>query len=152
MKRRVILTTQSRIMRKQSCLIPENAAPFFRLGGIYQQRKDEDNMIRVYQPALILEPNHPKIQHTLAVTFEKRFKTGPEDKKADSMQQALHHYGLANEHDLSILTGTIVTLGYWIRTQNRSKTTISMLKWRLKSIRIPLLSIPAMLMHTFIAG
>ena len=84
---------------KTIVLDPENTAPFFRLGGIYQQRKDEDNMIRVYQPALILEPNHPKIQHTLAITFEKRFKTGPEDKKADSMQQALHHYGLANEHD-----------------------------------------------------
>ena len=84
---------------KTIVLDPENAEPFFRLGGIYQQRKDEDNMIRVYQPALILEPNHPNIHHTLAAIFEKRFKGGPEDKHAENIQQALHHYGLANEHD-----------------------------------------------------
>ena len=80
-------------------LDPENPEPFFRLGRIYEQRKDEDNMIRVYQPALELEPNHPNIHHTLAVIFEKRFKKGSEDQKAYNMEQTLHHYGLANEHD-----------------------------------------------------
>ncbi len=80
-------------------LDPKNPVPFFRLGRIYQDRKDENNMIRVYQPALIIEPNHPDIHHTLAVVFENRFKNGPADKKEDSLQQALHHYGLANEHD-----------------------------------------------------
>ena len=84
---------------KTIALDPENAEPFFRLGGIYQQRKDEDNMIRVYQPALILEPNHPNVHHTLAAIFEKRFKSGPEDTQADNIQQAFHHYALANEHD-----------------------------------------------------
>lgn len=80
-------------------LNPENPEPFFRLGGIYKDRKDENNMIRVYQPALIMEPNHPDIHHTLAVVFEKRIKAGPEDKREDNLLQALHHYGLANEHD-----------------------------------------------------
>lgn len=84
---------------KTIVLDPETAEPFFKLGAIYQELEDEDNMIRVYQPALILEPNHPMIQHTMAVTYEKRFKNGPEENKADNLQQALHHYGLANEHD-----------------------------------------------------
>ena len=80
-------------------LDPKNAEPFFRLGGIYQKRNDEDNMIRVYQPALILEPNHPNIHHTLAVVFEKRSKEGPEENHENNIQQAFHHYALANEHD-----------------------------------------------------
>lgn len=80
-------------------LDPENAEPFFKLGGIYQNRKDEDNMIRVYQPALILEPNHPKIHHTLAAIFDKRSKKGPEESYEENINQAIHHYGLANEHD-----------------------------------------------------
>ncbi len=80
-------------------LDPKNAEPFFRLGGIYQKRKDEDNMIRVYQPALVLEPNHPNVHHTLAVIFEKRSKEGPEEDHENNIQQAFHHYALANEHD-----------------------------------------------------
>ncbi len=80
-------------------LNPDNPEPFFRLGGIYEKRQDEDNMIRVYQPALILEPNHPAIHHKLATIFEKRFKKGPEENREENLQQALHHYGLANEHD-----------------------------------------------------
>ena len=80
-------------------LDPENAEPFFKLGGIYQNRKNEDNMIRVYQPALILEPNHPKIHHTLAIIFDKRSKAGQVETYEYNINQALHHYGLANEHD-----------------------------------------------------
>ncbi|MDE0086097.1 MAG: tetratricopeptide repeat protein [Candidatus Poribacteria bacterium] len=84
---------------KTTELDPENAEPFFRLGGIYQERKDEDNMIRVYQPALKLEPNHPNIHHTLAVIFERRSKEGAEENHENNIQQAFHHYALANEHD-----------------------------------------------------
>ncbi len=83
-------------------LDPENAEPFFKLGGIYETRKDEDSMIRVYQPALILEPNHPKIHHTLAAIFDKRSKKveeGQEESYEENINQAIHHYGLANEHD-----------------------------------------------------
>ena len=80
-------------------LDPENAEPFFRLGGIYQKRKEEDNMIRVYQPALKLEPNHPNVHHTLAVVFERRSNEGPEENHENNIQQAFHHYALANEHD-----------------------------------------------------
>ncbi len=80
-------------------LDPENAEPFFKLGGIYETREDEDNMIRVYQPALILEPNHPKIHHTLAAVFDKRSKTNPEENYEENINHAIHHYGLANEHD-----------------------------------------------------
>ena len=89
-------------------LDPENAEPFFRLGAIYENRKDEDNMIRVYQPALILEPNHPNVHHTLARTFDKRSKTAAKEntdekenkeKYEENVLQAIHHYGLANEHD-----------------------------------------------------
>ncbi len=84
---------------KTTELDPENAEPFFRLGGIYQERKDEDNMIRVYQPALKLEPNHPNIHHTLAVIFERRSKDASEENHENNIQQAFHHYALANEHD-----------------------------------------------------
>ena len=80
-------------------LDPENAEPFFRLGGIYQNREDEDNMVRVYQPALLLEPNHPKIHHTLAAIFDKRSKNGDKENYEENIKQAIHHYGLANEHD-----------------------------------------------------
>ena len=80
-------------------LDPENPEPFFKLGGIYESRKDEDNMIRVYQPALVLEPNHPKVHHTLAAIFDKRSKTGPEESYEVNINEAIHHYGLANEHD-----------------------------------------------------
>lgn len=80
-------------------LDPENAEPFFKLGGIYETRKDEDNMIRVYQPALILDPNHPKIHHTLAAIFDKRSKNGEKESYEENINQAIHHYGLANEHD-----------------------------------------------------
>jgi len=63
--------------------------PFFRLGSIYRARNDEDNIIRVYQPALEIEPAHPELHHLLAVIFEKR---------ADR-ENAIHHYGLANRYN-----------------------------------------------------
>ena len=63
--------------------------PFFRLGSIYRARNDEDNIIRVYQPALEIEPAHPELHHLLAVIFEKR----------DDRQNAIHHYGLANQYN-----------------------------------------------------
>ena len=65
------------------------AEPFFRLGAIYRARNDEDNIIRVYQPALEMEPAHPNLQHLLAVIFEKR----------DERENAIHHYGLANQYN-----------------------------------------------------
>ena len=80
-------------------LNPDDPEPFFRLGGIYEKRQDEDNMIRVYQPALLIDSNQPDIHHKLASIFEKRFKKGHEENRAENLQQALHHYGLANEHD-----------------------------------------------------
>ena len=65
------------------------AEPFFRLGAIYRERNDEDNIIRVYQPALAIEPAHPELHHLLAVIFEKR----------DDRENAIHHYGLANQYN-----------------------------------------------------
>ncbi len=84
---------------KTTELAPENPEPFFKLGGIYETRKDEDNMIRFYQPALVLDPKHPKIHHTLAAIFDKRSKKGPEENYEENINQAIHHYRLANEHD-----------------------------------------------------
>ena len=65
------------------------AEPFFRLGAIYRARNDEDNIIRVYQPALAIEPAHPELHHLLAVIFEKR----------DEREQAIRYYGLANQYN-----------------------------------------------------
>ncbi len=65
------------------------AEPFFRLGAIYRQRNDEDNILRVYQPALEMEPEHPEIHHLLAVIFEKR----------DERENAIRYYGLANHYN-----------------------------------------------------
>ena len=65
------------------------AEPFFRLGTIYRQRNDEDNIIRVYQPALEIEPEHPELHHLLAVIFEKR----------DERENAIRYYGLANHYN-----------------------------------------------------
>ncbi len=64
-------------------------APFFRLGAIYRNRKDEDNIIRVYQPALEIEPAHPELHHLLAVIFEKR----------GEREKAIQYYGLANQYN-----------------------------------------------------
>ena len=64
-------------------------APFFRLGAIYRERNDEDNIIRVYQPALEIEPAHPELHHLLAVIFEKR----------DERENAIRYYGLANQYN-----------------------------------------------------
>ena len=63
--------------------------PFFQLGAIYRERNDEDNIVRVYQPALEIEPNHPELHHLLAVIFEKR----------DQRENAIRHYGLANQYN-----------------------------------------------------
>ena len=65
------------------------AEPFFRLGAIYRERNDEDNIIRVYQPALEIEPAHPELHHLLAVIFEKR----------DEREDAIRYYGLANQYN-----------------------------------------------------
>lgn len=65
------------------------AEPFFRLGRIYRTRNDEDNIIRVYQPALEIEPAHPELHHLLAVIFEKR----------DERENAIRYYGLANQYN-----------------------------------------------------
>ena len=63
--------------------------PFFRLGTIYRQRNDEDNILRVYQPALEIESDHPELHHLLAVIFEKR----------DEREHAIRYYGLANHYN-----------------------------------------------------
>ena len=63
--------------------------PFFQLGAIYRERNDEDNIVRVYQPALEIEPAHPELQHLLAVIFEKR----------DERESAIRYYGLANQYN-----------------------------------------------------
>ena len=63
--------------------------PFFQLGAIYRERNDEDNIIRVYQPALEIEPEHPELHHLLAVIFEKR----------DERESAIRYYGLANQYN-----------------------------------------------------
>ena len=65
------------------------AEPFFRLGAIYRERNDEDNIIRVYQPALEIEPAHPELHYLLAVIFEKR----------DEREDAIRYYGLANQYN-----------------------------------------------------
>ena len=65
------------------------AEPFFRLGAIYRQRNDEDNIIRVYQPALEIEPAHPELHHLLATIFEKR----------DERENGIRYYGLANQYN-----------------------------------------------------
>ena len=65
------------------------AEPFFRLGAIYRARNDEDNIIRVYQPALEIEPAHPELHHLLAVIFEKR----------DERENSIRYYGLANQYN-----------------------------------------------------
>ena len=63
--------------------------PFFRLGAIYRQHNDEDSILRVYQPALEIEPEHPELHHLLAVIFEKR----------DERENAIRYYGLANHYN-----------------------------------------------------
>ena len=73
--------------------------PFFRLGSIYRARNDEDNIIRVYQPALEIEPAHPELHHLLAVIFEKRDDQGMQDGLASYALKAIHHYGLANQYN-----------------------------------------------------
>ncbi len=73
--------------------------PFFRLGAIYRERNDEDNIIRVYQPALEIEPAHPELHHLLAVIFEKREDRGMQDGLASYALKAIHHYGLANQYN-----------------------------------------------------
>ena len=65
------------------------AEPFFRLGAIYRARDDDDNIIRVYQPALEIEPAHPELHHLLAAIFEKR----------DEREHAIRYYGLANQYN-----------------------------------------------------
>ena len=84
---------QDDIGRKLQSPLPNieatEAEPFFRLGAIYRARNDEDNIIRVYQPALEIEPAHPELHHLLAVLFEKR----------DEREDAIRYYGLANQYD-----------------------------------------------------
>ncbi len=63
--------------------------PFFRIGAIYRERQDEENILRVYPPALEIEPDHPEIHHLLAVIFEKRGERA----------EAIRSYGLANRYD-----------------------------------------------------
>ena len=73
--------------------------PFFRLGAIYRQRNDEDNIIRVYQPALEIEPDHPELHHLLAVIFEKRSSQDEGENKTDARENAIRYYGLANHYN-----------------------------------------------------
>ena len=73
--------------------------PFFRLGAIYRQRNDEDNILRVYQPALEIEPEHPEIHHLLAVIFEKQDERGMQDGLASYALEAIRYYGLANHYN-----------------------------------------------------
>ena len=65
------------------------ASPFFQLGAIYRERKDEDNILRIYQPALEMEPEHPELHHLLATIFEKR----------GERENAIRYYGFANQYD-----------------------------------------------------
>ena len=74
-------------------------APFFRLGAIYRERNDEDNIIRVYQPVLEIEPEHPELHHLLAVIFEKRDERGMQNGLASYALKAIRHYGLANQYN-----------------------------------------------------
>ena len=99
--------------------------PFFQLGAIYRERNDEANIIRVYPPALEIEPNHPELHHLLAVIFEKR----------DERERAIRYYGLANQYNpekfdwhysyARLLDRHAETLG---------ETIIHMLKWLSRSI------------------
>ena len=73
--------------------------PFFRLGAIYRHRNDEDNIIRVYQPALEIEPEHPELHHLLAVIFEKRSLQDETENKRDTRENAIRYYGLANHYN-----------------------------------------------------
>ena len=73
--------------------------PFFRLGAIYRHRNDEDNILRVYQPALEIEPEHPELHHLLAVIFEKRDERGMQDGLASYALEAIRYYGLANHYN-----------------------------------------------------
>ena len=73
--------------------------PFFRLGAIYRQRNDEDNILRVYQPALEIEPEHPEIHHLLAVIFERRSLQAEIENKRDERENAIRYYGLANHYN-----------------------------------------------------
>jgi tetratricopeptide (TPR) repeat protein len=73
--------------------------PFFRLGAIYRQHNDEDNILRVYQPALEIEPEHPEIHHLLAVIFEKRSLQADIENKRDQRENAIRYYGLANHYN-----------------------------------------------------
>ena len=73
--------------------------PFFRLGAIYRQRNDEDNILRVYQPALEIEPEHPELHHLLAVIFEKRDERGMQNGLASYALEAIRYYGLANHYN-----------------------------------------------------
>ena len=63
--------------------------PFFQLGAIYRERNDEANIIRIYPPALEIEPDHPELHHLLAVIFEKR----------GERESAIRYYGLANQYN-----------------------------------------------------
>ena len=73
--------------------------PFFRLGAIYRQRNDEDNIIRVYQPALEIEPAHPELHHLLAVIFERRSLQAEGENKRAERENAIRYYGLANHYN-----------------------------------------------------
>ena len=73
--------------------------PFFRLGAIYRQRNDEDNILRVYQPALEIEPEHPELHHLLAVIFERRSLQAEIENKRDERENAIRYYGLANHYN-----------------------------------------------------
>ena len=75
------------------------AEPFFRLGAIYRHRNDEDNIIRVYQPALEMEPEHPELHHLLATIFEKRSLQADGENKTDERENAIRYYGLANHYN-----------------------------------------------------
>ena len=73
--------------------------PFFRLGAIYRQRNDEDNTLRVYQPALEIEPAHPELHHLLATIFERRSLQAEIENERDERENAIRYYGLANHYN-----------------------------------------------------
>ena len=60
--------------------------------AIYRERNDEDNIIRVYQPVLEIEPEHPELHHLLAVTFEKRDERGMQNGLASYALKAIRYY------------------------------------------------------------
>ena len=98
--------------------------PFFRLGAIYRQRNDEDNILRVYQPALEIEPEHPEIHHLLAVIFEKR----------DERENAIRYYGLANHYNSDNFDWHYSYARLLDRHAERSEMTIiNTLKWLLRN-------------------